>query len=277
MRDAMNAPLRVIATEDGQSGMTQARLVQSLTDPGIYGPWCTAVRVIETHISYVPLTGRYAYKIKKDVNLGFLDFTTLAARRLYCERELALNRRSAPAISLEVVAVTGTVDHPPLGDDGAILEYAVKMVEFPQDALLTSMLARGALTEAHIAALADCVAAFHLGAATAPMLSPFGSPDAILALANENFTELEPLLDDRDRQVASRLRLWAVQEHGRLADIFAARRRGGFVRELACTPCMSALLPAAPRGLNRHRRQRRMDLFESSLVGTPMKVPAGRQ
>src|SRR6185503_13436970 len=86
----------------------QARLIRSLLAPGVFGPSCTKVRIIETHISYVLLTGRYAYKIKKAVNLGFLDFTTLPKRHYYCLRELALYKRLAPAMYLDVVTLTGT-------------------------------------------------------------------------------------------------------------------------------------------------------------------------
>src|SRR5215510_4158598 len=109
----------------------QAHLVRALTTPTLHGDSCADVQVIETHISYVLLTGRYAYKIKKAVDLGFLDFTTLAARPFYCDRELELNRRLAPAIYLEVVTITGTTDAPRIGGDGPVLEYAVKMREFP--------------------------------------------------------------------------------------------------------------------------------------------------
>ena len=74
---------------------TQARLIAALADPAVFGPGCERVRHLETHISHVLLTGTHAYKIKKPVNLGFLDFTTLAQRQFYCEQELRLNRRLA--------------------------------------------------------------------------------------------------------------------------------------------------------------------------------------
>jgi uncharacterized protein len=209
----------------------QTRLIRSLSDPTLYGPTCTAVRVIETHISYVLLTGRYAYKIKKAVNLGFLDFTTLPARHFYCNRELQLNRRLAPAIYLEVVAITGTARAPRIGSDGPVLEYAVKMLEFPQDALLTRVLARGALTAAHVDSLAATVAAFHASAPTARSDERFGSAGEILELAIENFTELEPLLEDADRREVAALRRWTEREHASRATLFTERQRGGFVRE----------------------------------------------
>ena len=153
----------------------QIRLIRSLSDAALYGPSCTEVRVIETHISYVLLTGSFAYRIKKAVDLGFLDFTTLDARRFYCERELELNRRLAPTIYLDVVAITGTADIPRIGGVGPAIEYAVKMREFPQDGLLTRVLARGALTAAHVDTLAATVAAFHTSSPRAPLDSRFGS------------------------------------------------------------------------------------------------------
>ena len=96
---------------------------------------------METHISYVLLTGTYAYKIKKAVDLQFLDFSTLAARRHDCHEELRLNRPLAPSVYLDVVAITGTVEAPAIGGDGPVLEYALKMRQFRQDGLFSDMLA----------------------------------------------------------------------------------------------------------------------------------------
>jgi aminoglycoside phosphotransferase family enzyme len=221
-------PSPILATNADE----QARLIQSLRNPALYGEWCREVRVMETHISYVLLTGRYAYKIKKSVDLGFLDFTTLAARRFYCDRELELNRRHAPAIYLEVVAITGTADAPRLGGEGPTLEYAVKMQEFPQNALLARVLAHGLLTVEHVDELAATVAAFHATAATARVPSRVGSASAILDLAVENFTEIEPLLEqDQDRREGAALRRWTESEHALRAALFTERQRGGFVRE----------------------------------------------
>jgi uncharacterized protein len=223
--DTVSEPV-ITGTDD------QSRLVRALTRPALYGPGCTAVRLVETHISYVLLTGGHAYKIKKAVDLGFLDFTSLAARHFYCDRELELNRRLAPAIYLEVVPITGAIDAPCIGGDGPAVEYAVKMREFPQDALLNCVLARKALTAAHIDALAAVVAAFHTSAPTAEPGSRFGSPREILDLAIENFTEIEPLLEhDSDRHAAVDLRRWTEREHAARATLFSERQRSGFVRE----------------------------------------------
>src|SRR5512142_1010918 len=94
-----------VATEDAAA--EQSRLIAALADPAVLGDGGERVVHLETHISHVLLTGRYAYKIKKPVALGFLDFGTLALRKRYCEDELRLNRRLAPALYLDVVPITG--------------------------------------------------------------------------------------------------------------------------------------------------------------------------
>jgi len=110
----------------------------------------TGLTVVETHISFVLLDGTFAYKIKKAVDLDFLDFTTLPARRFFCDEELRLNRRLAPSLYLDVVAITGTPDAPVVGGEGTAIEYAVKMRQFDQDGLLSRVLARGELTPARV-------------------------------------------------------------------------------------------------------------------------------
>ena len=155
-----------------------------------------AVRLIETHISFVLLTGRYAYKIKKAIKLAFLDFSTLTARRVFCEDELRLNRRLAPRLYLDVVPISGTFEAPTIGGTGPILEYAVRMRQFPQDTLLSDVIERNELTTAHVDSLAQQVARFHSAAPVASSGSPFGTPGGILELALDNFVEIETLTSE---------------------------------------------------------------------------------
>ena len=210
----------------------QSRLVASLRNPAVFGTGCARVAMLETHISYVLLTGTYAYKIKKSVNLGFLDYTTLAARRRYCEQELRLNRRHAPALYLDVVAITGTIERPVLGGDGPPLEYAVRMREFPQDALASRLLARGELDASDIDALATTVAAFHERIDPAPPDSEFGRPDGILRVARQNFERIRPFLERPDDIARlDTLAQWTGREFADRSADFGARKRGGFVRE----------------------------------------------
>lgn len=225
-REAFTASTREIGAEE------QARLVAALREPSLYGPDCSGVGLIETHISYVLLTGRHAYKIKKAISLPFLDFRSLASRRFHCEEELRLNRRLAPAMYEDVVAVTGTPDAPRLGGDALPIDFAVRMREFPQEALLSSMLDRQDVDERRIDELAATVARFHDTVAVAPPDAPFGDADDALALALGN---VDAVLASRPTTaIASALevlRRWTQETFVSIRDRLVARRRGGFVRE----------------------------------------------
>lgn len=210
----------------------QARLVERLRHPALYGRDVDQVTVIETHISWVLLTGRYAYKIKKAVDLEFLNFKTLAARRFYCEEEVRLNRRLAPTIYLDVVAITGSIETPVIGGSGPVIEYAVHMRQFQEGLLLSDLLGRGELTPSHIDELAAEVAAFHARTAKARADMPFGRPDDILRPALQNFAQIMGVVGDGGDQAALRSLLhWTEREHARRTPFFVERRDEGFVRE----------------------------------------------
>jgi len=206
--------------------------IAALRDPACYPHPAEPVELIETHISWVFLAGEYAYKVKKPVDLGFLDFSTLKARRFYCEEELRLNRRTAPELYLGVVPITAGASGPRLGGAGEAIEYALRMRRFPQEALADSMARRGKLRTAQIDAIAAAIAAFHATIPSAPQDSAFGAPEHVAAPALANFEQLRKLDANPGEAVRlERLRAWTVNEGSRLHDVFAARRRGGFVRE----------------------------------------------
>lgn len=210
----------------------QARLVAALREALRSQASGSEVRHIETHLSHVLLTGTRAYKIKKALALGFVDFSTLARRRHYCDEELRLNRRLAPAIYLDVAAITGSVDAPRLDGTGAAIEYAVRMREFAQEALLTHEIARGALTPSDIDALAVIVASFHADIAVATPAAGHGSPQEVLAYARENFEQLARLRHDPDEGAAlTALSAWTERAFDALRATLASRVAAGFVRE----------------------------------------------
>ena len=220
-----------VASASGNTS-DQARLVAALADPARFGPGCASVTVLETHISYVLLTGPHAYKLKKAVDLGFLDFTTLAARRFFCEQELRLNRRLAPELYLDVVAITGTIDAPVIGGSGPVLEYAVKMREFTQDALASRVLARNELGAPDIDALAAKVAAFHNASDRAPADGAFGTPDGILRVALANCSALRSSsATPAEQRAITALEAWTRREHAAGSAAFHTRLADGFVRE----------------------------------------------
>jgi aminoglycoside phosphotransferase family enzyme len=190
------------------------------------------VRLLETHISFVLLTGAHAYKIKKAVKLGFLDFSTLASRRLFCEEELRLNRRLAPALYLDVVPITGTLTTPVVGGGGRVLEYAVRMREFPQEALLSNVLDRAELTPAHVDAIAAQVAVFHARAGVATPDSRHGEPSRVLRSTLANFAEIAPLVTaPSDRAALRSLKQWTRREYATVYHILERRHRDGSIRE----------------------------------------------
>ncbi len=262
-----------------------------LTDPACYDHHVEALQLVETHISWVVLTGAYAYKIKKPVNPGFLDFTTLELRQLDCLEELRLNRRLAADYYLDVVAITGTFEAPrirhslspasgreqgerettSLREVGEILEYAVKMRQFPLDATLDKLAARGELGNQQIDVLASRLAHFHLfECEIASTDSPWGAPDVVAKPVVENFKVLATRLKDttelarltgmaaatpnnetampvsltqtlsrKEREQSSAcagfklevLQSWCETEHARLAPLMRVRKQDGWVRE----------------------------------------------
>ena len=120
-------------------------LIQALLSPLRYPAGVTRVELVQTHISWVLLAGDFAYKIKKPVKLPFLDFSSLAQRKHYCDEELRLNRRFAPAIYLDVVGIFNTAQEPCWAGSGEPIDYAVKMRRFDETGRLDRVCARGAL------------------------------------------------------------------------------------------------------------------------------------
>jgi hypothetical protein len=209
------------------------RLIRSLQAPACYDHAAGPVRLIETHISWVLLTGEFAYKIKKPLDLGFLDFSSLDKRLHACCDEVQLNRRLAPAIYLDVVPITGTPAAPRVNGGGATFEYAVKMRQFPPDATLDRLDDQGGMTAQHVEAIAATLARFHLdGCARAAPDSPWGGPEKAWQPVAQNFAQIAPRLDaPADRQQLDALQRWSEAEHARLSPLMAARKRDGFVRE----------------------------------------------
>lgn len=190
------------------------------------------IELVQTHISWLLLTGRHVYKIKKPLNLAFLDFSTLEQRRFFCAEELRLNRRLAPQLYIDVVDITGDASHAQVGGTGPVIDYAVRMRQFPKHALASSALAAGRLTPAHFDALAARIAAFHQTAGVAAAGSPHGQPEAIHAAAIENFRQLDALLPGAaDRTTLAALQTWTHTQYQACWSDFNARLTAGAVRE----------------------------------------------
>lgn len=206
--------------------------VTKLLTPDNYDHPVSRLELLETHISWVILTGPFAYKIKKPVNLGFLDFSSLEKRRHFCEEELRLNRRLAPHIYLAVVPLRGSVQEPHFSDHGELIDYAVKMRQFPQTAQLDRLLQEGALQTEYLDAIADVIARFHLQVAASAPDDDYGGLAQVWQPVAENFAQI------RERETAPNilkqlddLFAWSLAQFERLQPDLQQRKQSGFVRE----------------------------------------------
>jgi aminoglycoside phosphotransferase family enzyme/predicted kinase len=210
-----------------------ARIVENLVRAGKFPHSVRAIEVIETHISWVLLTGDFAYKIKKPVSLGFLDFSTPESRRHFCAEELRLNRRYAPEIYLEVVDIGGSIDAPVMGSKkGAVLEVAVRMMQFPSDALISQQLADGRVSTQDMETFGVTLARLHADAPVAEPGTRQASRAAVFAPVEDNFRVLRSKCQDAALiSVLEKIHRSVVAESERLGPVFERRQRQGCVRE----------------------------------------------
>ncbi len=212
------------------------RLISALQRAEAYSHAVETITLFETHISWVLLTGEYVYKIKKPVNFGFLDFSTLEKRRFYCEEELRVNRRLAPQLYLAVVPICGTPDTPHIDGTGSAFEYAVKMRQFDPQKTFDELLIHDALTLPVIDETAAVLARFHQQIAIAGAETHFGTPDAIKQPVQENFEQLEQTLVDIQNvdnihKTCKTLQQWSQTQHEKLLLTLQHRQQAGFIRE----------------------------------------------
>ena len=189
-------------------------LIQQMTLPGFYPhPVTEPIQLVQTHVSYVLLTGDYAYKVKKPVNFGFLDFSTLEKRHHFCEEELRLNQRSAADLYLEVLPITQAGETYQLGGTGEPVEYLVKMKQFPAGTLFSDLYDQGKLTGELLEELAKVLARFHQSAPTNDYIRNFGTVEQIRQAIDENYDQTEKYVGgpqtqqqfDETRQYTDRL------------------------------------------------------------------------
>ncbi len=207
-------------------------LIEALLRPEVYPHPVDSVRLLETHISWVLLAGEFAYKIKKPVDFGFLDFSELQLRKHFCEEEIRLNQRTAPELYLKVLALTGSPTSPAFEGSGPAVEYVVKMRRFDPDNGFDRLLARNELLVEHAEELGEALASLHQVAAPAPANAKFGSPEEVIGPMRDNFADLRKRLDGAQRlAVLDRLEAWTEERFRALKRLIAQRREGGFVRE----------------------------------------------
>ena len=203
-------------------------LIAALLLPAAYDHSVGEIQVLETHISWILLTGPYAYKLRKPVQLGFVDFSTAALRRQDCLEEVRLNRRLAPDLYLGVRDVHGPPPQARFHGAGEVIDAAVQMRQFDQEALLNEVLKRQGLADSAIDALAKRLALFHDAAAVAPAGGSYGSAALVIAPALANLEVLERCAAGAD---LGALRRWTETTADRLTPHFDQRLAEGQVRE----------------------------------------------
>lgn len=215
-----------------EPGMELACLIEALSHPSAYRHPVEQVEVRQTHISVVFLAGPFAYKLKKAVNLGFLDFSTLEKRQHFCEQEVQLNRRLAPEVYLGVVPVVRTAPGVQFEGAGEVIEWAVKMQRLPDEATLLERLRRGDVSIELVEALARRIAAFHRTAEASERIATFGRFEAVtrnvLGIFDRSAAEVGTTVS---QAVFDRVRTLAVETLARLRPLIESRAARRLTRD----------------------------------------------
>jgi aminoglycoside phosphotransferase family enzyme len=207
-------------------------LVAALLDPEAYPEPTRGVDLIQTHISWVFITDDFAHKVKKPVDLGFLNFTTLRRRHHYLQEELTLNRRLCPEIYLEVLPITAHGNRARVGGRGHPVEYILKMVRMPQDRMMDEVADRGELGRGHLDRIIARLAPFYQEAATGPRINKYGEPSIIAYNHEENFSRTENLAGQMfPRELFEEIRGFARSFLSRHRALFLKRIREGRIRD----------------------------------------------
>ena len=206
--------------------------VEELLSESAYSHAVTRLALKQTHLSWIVLTGSFAYKLKKPVRFDFVDASTLERRRHLCQEELRLNRRFAPELYLDVVPITRDADRLKVGGSGEPIEYAVRMREFAEAQELGSRLEHDAVTPEDISALGGLLAGKHESAEPASVDGPFGTLPTVRQPMLDNFSLLRARLgNSQQMQQLARLEAWTLHSLSQLEPVIEARRRSGRVRE----------------------------------------------
>ncbi len=207
-------------------------LIEALLDPKAYPQPPQRVELAQTQMSFVLLADDYVYKIKKPVNLGYLDYTTLGKRRFYCQQEVELNRRLCPDIYLGVVPIIRRRGGMAIGGKGKALEHAVKMRRLPHEAMMNVLLLKNEVSPPMMARVAVRLAEFHQKAATSAAISAFGNPGAITKNTVENFDQTEKYIGNTiTPQQYQRIKAYTESFISEKAPLFHKRVSGSRIRD----------------------------------------------
>ena len=206
--------------------------IQALQNPAAYSHDVSEVRLIQTHISYVLIAGDFVYKIKKPVDFGFLDFTSLEKRQHFCEEELKLNRRLCPSLYLEVLPITQQDDLFVIGGSGDIVEYCLKMARMPEERMMGNVIKDQGLDKAMLDEIVDILTPFYQEAEGGDQIREFGTAKAVSVNVLENFEQTESFIgcpalsQEQFDKIGTYARDFLTKE-----ELFLARIEAGRVRD----------------------------------------------
>jgi len=209
-----------------------AALVQALTNPKAYPHNPKTIELVQTQISFVFLTGDYVYKVKKPVNFGFLDFTTLEKRRFYCNQEVVLNSRLCPDIYLGVVPIIQEKKGFQVEGNGTAVEYAVKMRPLPYQRMMDRLLQDNRVTPEMVERVAQKLAEFHSQAKISEQLADIGGLDTVAKNAEENFVQVKSYVNQTIAgKQYDKIKDYTYSFMKRNARLFAKRVKVGRIRD----------------------------------------------
>lgn len=207
-------------------------LVEAMLDPSFYPSHPPKVDFIQTHISYIFLTGELVYKVKKAVDFGFLDFTTLEKRRYFCQEEVRLNRRFSPDVYLEVVPISVAGDAFRLGDDSEVIEYAVKMRRINEDHMLYRLLETGRVTRDDMKRMGSHLARVYTGIKSDEKSWVFGGLDTICKNVVENFEQTRKFIGGPvSKETFESIKSWSLSFLEENAALFEQRVAQGCIKD----------------------------------------------
>ena len=214
--------------------MNTAELINALCVPQNYPHPVEVITTIETHISVVFLTGPFAYKLKKPVDFGFLNFSTLSNRHKFCDLEVKLNRRYAPDLYIDVVPIYLTPDKQITFNkslsDGHVFDYLVKMNQFDPNQVLGRRLQNSSLSDSQVEALAFQIANFHQNAEGVDQATHLGAPKTVLQPMLDNFPTLTEHFSQTHNQELDTLYQWTLEQFSQLKSLIEQRKTEGFVK-----------------------------------------------
>jgi len=209
-------------------------LIDYFNKPYLFPDKTNKIDIVQTHISIVFIADNFVYKVKKPVNFGFLDFSTLEKRKYYCYQELNLNRRLAKDIYLNVLPVFQDKDRYYMGEKGRgdIVDYAVRMKRIPDDVLMKSIFERGELSENRLEEIATVLAKFHKNAQTSSEISRFGEPESFRVNTDENFEQVKPYVGDViDQESFEKIMAWTNAFYENNGHLFTKRIKEDRIRD----------------------------------------------